>query len=75
MLRKCSLPTTHAHTHTHTQEYPDAKVTGTDLSPHFLAVAELEERCASFAQNTWSCEAEDLIGGHKRTHTHTHTHC
>jgi len=28
-----------------TQEFPQAQVTGVDLSPHFLAVAELEERC------------------------------
>ncbi len=27
-------------------EFPDAQVTGIDLSPHFLAVAEWRERCA-----------------------------
>lgn len=27
------------------EEYPLAKVTGLDLSPHFLALAEWEERC------------------------------
>ena len=27
-------------------EFPDAQVTGVDLSPHFLAVAEWRERCA-----------------------------
>ena len=27
-------------------EFPGAQVTGVDLSPHFLAVAEWRERCA-----------------------------
>lgn len=30
--------------------WPDADITGLDLSPYFLAVAELEERCAGQAQ-------------------------
>ena len=28
------------------QEFPDSSVVGLDLSPYFLAVAELRERCA-----------------------------